>query len=814
MERTLGYFRFGFRQLRKDLSFTLTAVLTLALGIGSTTAIFSLVETVLLKPLPFPHSDSLVWITQEDHSLGAVVPESLSYPDFFDWRAQNHTLAGLASWKNADLTLTGVGPAQQLNGQVVSSNLFGVLGVTPALGRNFRSEEERAGNRAVLLSHALWQSRFGADPRIVGRAITLSGESYTVAGVMPKHFEFPIGSTATDIWTSIAPQAEGDDPATTGRGDDSLQVIGRLRSGVSVEQARAELSVIARNLAARYPDSNKWYTTAAVTPELREMVGDTRPALEVLLGAVLLVLLIACVNVAGLLLARGTRRSAEIALRGALGASRAEIVRQLLAESLLLALMGGVTGVALASLLLNAVVAFVPAAVPRLTEVSLNIPVLGFAAGVSLLTALLFGVLPAWRASQSQPALALSAGTRTIVGVRARHGLHSWLVVGETALGLVLLVGAGLLLRTFSAVLHANPGFDPQGVLTARFSMPEHRYNHDQKIQFVEQMLGRLALLPGVTSVSAGWPLPMSANLASISFTVQGHPVAAADHPSEAIGVTLPGYFSTLHIPLLKGRDFTSRDTAQSVPVAIVSQAFAEKYFPGVNPLGGTLRADEGDGVVGSGVPREIVGIVGDVKQQGLRVDAVPEYFVPWMQAVITNPYLCLGTPGNPAALEKAVRATVASMDPNMPLYRVRPLQDYVQRSAAQSRFQALILSGFAAMALLLAAVGLYGVLSYIVQQRSLELALRLAVGAQRGDILRLIVRRGVLLALAGEMAGLVVAVGATRFLTALLYRVKPLDLLTFSCVSLLLLFVALLATFAPAYRASRSDPMTILRAQ
>ncbi|HET6215472.1 MAG TPA: ABC transporter permease [Acidobacteriaceae bacterium] len=808
MRHILGYFRFGFRQLRKNPTFTVTAVIALALGIGSTTAVFSLVDAVLLKPLPFPHSDRLVWITQEDHSTGAVVPEILSYPDYFDWRAQNHTMSGLASWKGATLTLTGSGQPQELNVETVSSNFFRVLGAAPILGRDFRQDEELAGNRAVMLSYALWQSRFGADPRIAGRSIVLNGQPYTVTGVMPKNFEFPIRSTPTDVWSSIAPLAEGNHPETTNRGDDSLSVIGRLKPGVTVEQTRADLSVIARNLASRYSDTNKWYTTAAVTPELRQLVGDTRFALEILLSAVALVLLIACVNVAGLLLARGARRSAEIALRGALGASRAEIVRQLLAESVLLALIGGGAGIALAKVILTAVVALLPTAVPRLNEVSLNLPVLMFAVGVSLITGLLFGVLPALRISRLRPAVALREGMRSVASGHARHTLQNWLVIGETSLSLVLLVGAGLLLRSFSAALHAEPGFDPHGVLTARFSMPDSSYNHDQKIQFVQQLLGRLAVVPGVQSASAGWPLPMSASFATTSFTVQGHPVAQADHPSEAIGVTLPGYFSTLRIQLLAGRDFSPLDKAKSAPVAIVSQAFAKKYFPGANPLGLHLRSDE------DGAPREIVGVVGDVKQQGLTMNPVPQYFLPWTQVVITNPYICLRTSSNPSALENTVRAVVASMDADIPLYRVHPLDDYVLQSAAQSRFQALLLSGFAAIALLLAAVGLYGVLSYVVQQRGAELALRLAVGAQRSDILRLIVLRGMTLAFAGEAAGLVVAVCATRFLETLLYGVKPLDVVTFISVSLLLLFVALLASAAPAYRAAQTDPITTLRTE
>jgi predicted permease len=811
--RFFGKLRFGLRQLRRSPSFAVTAILTLALGIGATTAMFSLVDTVLLKPLPFPEPDRLVWITQHDHSIGATVPESLSYPDYFDWRAQNRTLAGLASYKNGFLTLTGMGPAQQLNSETVSSNFFQVLGAAPFLGRDFRPDEERAGNRAVMLSFAFWQSRFGSDRGIAGRTIVLDGESYTVAGVMPRSFQFPISSTSTDLWTSLAPNAEGATPATVQRGNDSLSIIGRLKPGVTAEQAAADLSAIARRLAAQYPNSNKWYLSAGVTPESREITGNTRVAFEVLFGAVVLVLLIACVNVAGLLLARGARRAGEMALRGALGATRGELIRQLLSESLLLSICGGLIGVLLAKGMLAAAVFVAPKSIPRMSQVSLNPWVLAFAVALSLLTGLLFGVLPALRGSRLRPALALREG-RTMVSARSRNGLQSWLVIGETALSLILLVGAGLLLRSFAAALRSDPGFDPHGVLTARFSMPETDYSRDRKIQVIQQLLPRLAALPGVASASAGWPMPMSASFATISFTVEGHPVALGDNPSEAIGVTLPGYFATMRIPLLAGRDFTAADTAKGEPVAIVSQAFANKYFPGVNALGKHLKSDVSDGLVPGGISRRIVGIVGDIKQRGLTVEPLPQYFLPWTQAVITNPYLCLRTSGNPAALENAVRTTLAGMDPNLPLYLVHPLDDYVAQSAAQSRFQAMLLSSFAVVALLLAAVGLYGVLTYIVEQRSGELALRLAVGARRADVLQLILKRGIALALIGEAAGLIVALSLTHSIAALLYGVKPLDALTFICVALLLLLVALISSFAPAYRAAQTDPMTTLRAQ
>jgi putative ABC transport system permease protein len=589
--------------------------------------------------------------------------------------------------------------------------------------------------------------------------------------------------------------------------------VGRLKPGVSIEQARADLSSVARGLATRYADSNKWDTAATVEPELEFEVGKTRPALLVLFGAVALLLLIACVNVAGLLLVRSSRRSGEIALRGALGASRWEIVRQLLAESVLLSVVSGLAGIVLASGILKAVAVLFPQALPRLAGVSLDLRVMAFAIGISVLTGIVFGVVPALRTSSLAPALALREGTRTVTGGRGQHRLQTWLVVAETALGLVLLVGAGLLIRSFVSAMRSDPGFDAHQVLTARFTLPETGYSHDRKIQFVEELIPRLNALPGVKSASAGWPLPMSQSFASVSFTVEGHPVAKADHPSEGIGVTLPGYFEALRIPLLAGRSFTKMDQAKSAPVAIINRAFAQKYFPGVNPIGKHMTADVGDDVVNHPV-REIVGVVGDVKQFGLNAEASPQYYLPWTQAVITNPYLVVRTTGDPAMLERAVKATVAGMDSSIPTYRVHPLEYYVSQAVAPARFQTLLLTSFAGIALLLAAVGLYGVLSYVVQQRALEIALRLAVGAQRGDVLRMILKRGMILASIGVVAGLAISFAVTRFIATLLYGVKPSDALTYCGMSLVLLAVAFVASVAPAYRAAKTDPMTTLRTQ
>jgi predicted permease len=582
---------------------------------------------------------------------------------------------------------------------------------------------------------------------------------------------------------------------------------------VSIEQAKADLSSVARGLAAQYSDTNKWYTTATVVPQLEYEVGKTRLALEVLFGGVGLLLLIACVNVAGLLLVRSSRRSGEIALRGALGASRSEIVLQLLTESVVLSLISGLAGIALASAILKEVVVLFPQALPRVADVSLDLRVMTFAIAVSLFTGVLFGVVPALRVSRLTPALALRDGTRTMTTGRGHHRLQTWLVIGETALGLVLLVGAGLLIRSFVSAMRSDPGFDAHQVLTARYTMSDASYNHDHKIAFVQELVSRLNALPGVKSASAGWPMPMSGSFASVSFTVEGHPLAKGDHPSEGLGVALPGYFETLRIPLISGRTFTSMDRTGSGQVVIVNQAFAKKYFSGVNPIGRHMTVDLGDGVVQHPV-REVVGVVGDVKEFGLASEAAPQYYLPWTQAVITEPYLCLRTTGDPAMLERAVKSTIAGMDSSIPSYRINPLEHYVSLATAPARFQTFLLTAFASIALLLAAVGLYGVLSYVVQQRALEIALRLAVGAHRGDVLRMILKRGMILAAIGVGAGLAISFAVTRFIATLLYGVKPFDAGTFVAMSLVLLAVAFVASATPAYRAAQTDPMTTLRTQ
>ena len=805
--------KFAMRQLRKNYGFALTATLTLALGIGATTAIFSLVNAVLLEPLPFPDPHRLLWLNQQNHSLAGIIPQTLSYPDFFDWRAQNRTFSGIASYTGGSTTLEWQGEARHLDAITVSGEFFQVLGVAPMLGRDFAANDEKPGNRAAMLSYSLWQSAFGSAPDITAKPIQLGGQSYSVAGVMPKNFEFPLGSPAPSLWISIAQDAEGKDAKTNQRGFEFLDVIGRLKPGVTLEQARADLNLLAGNIARQYPDTNKHFTSALVEPELEHLTGDTKPALRLLFGAVTLVLLIACANVAGLLLARGSRRGAEFALRASLGASRAAIVRQLLVESVALSLCGGIAGVALAFGLLRGMVRLMPLNIPRLEAAAIDARVLMFVVVVSVITGLLFGVLPAMRLSQLRPIHAMREGSRTLAGGRGEQRVHNALVVAQTAIGLVLLIGSGLLIRSFVSIQNVNPGFDPKHVLTARLEVSFDKLDHEQHLQFYEQVLARLSAVPGVQSASAGWPLPMSDTNASVSFSIVGRQTAKGDRPDESLALAMPGYFETMRIPLLSGRRFGEQDGTHGAPVMIVNQAFARKYFGRDNPLGQHIQVALGDGVIDHPV-REIVGVVGDTKRRGLTAAAEPQYYLPYAQALITNPYLTIRMNGDPAIVQGALRSIIQQIDKSVPVYQVSPLEDYLTKSAAQPRFQTLVVSCFAAIALLLAAVGLYGLLSYMVAQRTLEIGLRMALGAKRENVLGMVVWRGLTLSLIGLAAGLAISAVATRLLSGMLYDIRPSDPVTFLAMTGVLLVVSLAASSIPAYRAAQLDPLDALREQ
>jgi predicted permease len=823
MQTLLQDLRFAARQLRKNPGFAITTILTLALGIGAATAIFSLVNAVLLRPLPFPEQERLVWINntraprEGQKSENGVVPTVLSYPDFFDLRKQNRTLQYIAAYHDTSFSVSGGGDSKHVDGFIVSSDFFRALGVHPEFGRDFLPEDEKPGGRAVMLGHALWESQFGSDRAILGKNIDVAGLSYTVAGVMPAGFNFPIQTPAPQMWASLAVDAVDSsgsgEPITEQRGAHGLEVVGRLKPGVTTEQAQADLTVITRDLQKQYPKTNKRVLGTVVKPELEHVVGSTRGPLRLLFGAVGFVLLIACANVAGLLLARASRRRGEIAIRSALGASRTRVIRQIIVESLLIAVCGGVAGLLLSMTLLRVLLRFVPNEIPRLDQVGTDLRVFGFAFLTSILTGLLFGVLPALRISQMVPSAAMRENTRTTTGGRNQQHLHGALVVAETAIGLVLLVGSGLLIRSFVQVLHVDPGFDSRHVLLASLDLPDNRYPGDKSVQFFRELMPRVGALPGVQSVGAGWPLPLTGSLMRITFEIEGRPSAQGEEPAETVSIATPGFFKTLGIPVKQGREFAESDTRQAPKVMIVTESFARKYFPGENPIGKHVKPGFGDGYTNE-TTREIVGVVGDVKRMRLTGNETPEYYLPYAQATAGPPILVIRSTTDLSALSSAVRSEVAALDRNVPVYDVHSYEDLVARSAAQPRFQSMLLTSFAALALLLSAIGLYSVLSYMVAQRTLEIGVRMALGAQRSDVLALILRRGVGLAMLGLVVGMMLSVVLTRYMASMLYSIKPLDPTTLLSVTAILLVVSLIASTAPAWRAARLDPMKTPREQ
>jgi predicted permease len=799
-------FRFAWRRLRKSPGFTLGTVFTLALGIGSTTAMFSLVNSVLLRPLPFPNPDRLLFIVYDlpDDT------ETVSYPNFFDFRAQNHSLAELASYRASGSTLTGAGDARQLETEIVSANFFRTLGIAPMLGHDFSLADEQKNRHMAMLSWDLWQSAFGGRRDIVGEIVKLDGSPHVVAGVMPRGFSFPIKTPAPELWTTLSDDADGNRSMLEQRGAGFLSLVGRLKPGVPLAQAQADLGVIARNLAAQYVKENAEMTRMVVKPELEELIGDTRPALRVLFAAVGFVLLIACVNVAGLMLARVSRRRGEIALLAAVGARRGEIVRQILMESTILSVCGGLAGVLLAAWGADALLRLVPETVPRLANVSIDATVLAFALAISIATGILSGVLAAWKMSSVEPLIALRDAGRSVTSGRGQHFAQNSLVIAETALGVTLVIGAGLLIRSFLRIESIQPGFDAHNVLTARLAVPA---GHDTRIHFYDELKSQLAAIPGVEDVTASWPLPLSGSLFSISFEIEGRPTAPGHEPSEPMVVATPGFFGAMRIPIVTGREFTDADTTHSKPVMIVNQAFARKYFPGENAVGKNIKPGLGDGTILAPM-REVIGVAGDVKRGGLKEDFTPQYYLPWTQAVVTWPTLVIRTSTDPAAIAGALRAKVAALNPEVPVYQLRTMQETVYRAAAEPRFQTMLLTVFAAAALLLAALGLYAVLAYMVAQRTMEIGVRMALGAQRGDILSLILGRGIVLALGGIAMGLAASAALTHELSALLYGVQPLDPATFVSVSAILLLAGLTASLMPALNAARVDPMRALRDQ
>ncbi|HEV2664259.1 MAG TPA: ABC transporter permease, partial [Blastocatellia bacterium] len=804
--------RYGARMLLKNPGFTLIATLTLALGIGANTAIFSVVNAVLLHPLPFKEPDRLVTI------LEMKLPqfrESTANPgNFLDWKKQNTVFERLVAYTTPPFNLVGTGDPEQLRGMKVTDGFFAMLGAQPLLGRDFLPEEDRTGrNNVVILSHGLWQRRFGAAANIVNQTLTLSGQSYTVIGVMPATFQF--GGLSLDLWTPMAFTAQD---AQNHLGHFLAGILGQLKPGVTLEQARAEMTAIAERLAAQYPDTNTGWSVKLM-PLLEFTVRSIKRALLVLLGAVAFVLLIACANVANLLLARAAGRQKEIALRTALGAGRLRIIRQLLTESALLAAVGGAVGLLLAKGGMDLLLKLSPQNLPRMNGVSLDGRALAFTAAITLLTGLIFGLVPALPASKPNLNEAMKdAGRGSTEGAR-RQFVRNTLVVLEVASALAPLVGAGLLIKSFWQLQKVDPGFNPDNALTASVTMPRPKYQDNvQRVAFFQQLAEKVSALPSVQAAGILTPstaMPLSGGYVQ-AFEIQGRPPLppGANQNTNFYAVNTD-FFKAMGIPLLRGRLLTERDAGDAPRVAVVNETMAKNMFPDEDPLGRRIA------FTGSSNPEwyEIVGVVGDVKQYGLDQPTPMQTYEPYVQQppssqALSSMTLVVRTSGDPTNFTAAIRNAVLQVDKEQPLSNVRTLDQLLSTSIAQRRFSMLLLGVFAAVALVLAAVGIYGVLNYAVTQRMREIGIRMALGAGQRDVLKLVVSHGMLLTLLGVAAGLAGAFALTRLLTTLLFGVSPTDPLTFAVIALLLALVALLACWIPARRATRVDPIVTLRSE
>ncbi|HTH50079.1 MAG TPA: ABC transporter permease [Candidatus Limnocylindria bacterium] len=803
LEQFVQDIRFGGRMLARNRVFTVVAVATLALGIGANTAIFSFVNAILLRPLPYREPGQLVMLFESNAEEGSHrIP--LSPPVLLEWRRQTTLFEGLAAHREAGFNLTGHGQPGPLHGSQVSANTFALLGVRPVLGRDFRPEEETFGrHRVALLAQELWQDRFGGDPAIVGQTITLNDERFTVIGVMPPATFFPNNDMA--LWTPLAFAPD----EIAHRHSHNYTGYGRLKTGVSLRQARSELELDARRMAQADAPNQAW---GGALESLQEVtVADSRTMLLVLLGAVALVLLIACANIANLMLARSAARAREFGLRSALGAGRNRLIRQLLTESLLIAAMGGAGGLLVARAGLGVLVRLSPPDLPRIWEgIHLDGWALGFTTAVTVITAVAIGLVPALHTVSRRLARELNEGARSSGAGRGRQRFRVGLVIGEVALSLMLLIGAGLMLRSFGRLLSQNLGYNPERVVTMGMGLTEGRYpDLAAGVRFYDTVLDRARALPGVESAALVAGLPLNHWDAHVGVTVQGAPARAPGLGSAVNYAQIsPGYFQTLNIALLQGRDFAAQDRSGSPPVVIVNETFVREFALGPNPLGRRVTLSEGtDGA-------EIVGVVRDTKRSDLADRHQGEIYRPYRQNCWGQMSLVLRTTREPTELGHVIRAELDTIDRDVPLVDLATMDQIVSRSVAQRRLPLRLLGGFAGMALLLAAVGLYGVLAYGVAQRQQEIGIRMALGAQRSDVRRLIVGEGMRLVGWGIVLGLGGALALTRIISSLLYQVKPTDPGTIVGVSLLLAAVGLLACWLPARRAVRTDPMVALRAE
>ena len=806
--------RYGARMLLKSPGFTVVAVLTLALGIGANTAIFSVVNFVLLRPLEYANPDQLVMVWERNTKKGWNESPT-SFADFVDFR-DNAKSVELVAFTDTNFNLTGGDQPERVAGLRVSANLFSLLGVNPARGRWFAPGEDKPGaGHVLILSYGLWQRSFGGNSNLVNQTVQLNGQSYTVVGVMPPTFKFPPAFSATTTSEELISNADLWVPLTTDdvpliRNIRNLKMIGRLKAGVAPQQAQAEINSIASRLAREYPDVNAGLESVVI-PLHEQIVGDVREALLILLGAVVLVLLIACANIANLLLSKATARHKEIAIRTALGANRGRILRQLLTESTLLGLLGGVFGFLVAYAGSKTLVSFGSFSIPQLTDFSFDMKVPLFALVVSLLTSLIFGLAPAIDASNPNLNEALKEGGRSSSGGATRARLRNALVITEVALAVVLVTASGLMLRSFVRLQGTSSGLNPHNLITLELELPDIRYHAaQQQTLFQQQLLQRVGSLPGVQNAATVDNLPFSGNAFNTSFTIEGRPTGpTTETPRAYYRVISPDYFPAIGIELHKGNQFTDRDTAEQPGVAIVNETAAQRYWPGVDPLGKRIKRGRPE----SKNPwLTVIGIVSGSRQLSLKEGSQPEIYVPYLQNPGLTFTLVARTASDPRSLTGALRKEVLSADREIPAVNIKLMEELISNSVAKERFYVLLLAVFAVLALILAAVGVYGVMSYSVTLRTRDIGIRMALGARPVDIFKHIVGQALLLGLIGLGVGIVLAIASTRVMSSLLYGINATDPLTLAITSLVLLAVALLASYLPARRATRVDPLVTLR--
>jgi putative ABC transport system permease protein len=796
--------RFGIRSLLKRRGFTLVAVTTLALGIGATTAIFSVVNGLLLRPLPYRDEQRLVMLGQSNRKMG-VTREGVSPANFLDWREQARSFASVAAAEQWGYTLTDYGEPEAMRGWAVTKGFFEILGTNALIGRTLLPEEYEQEKKVAVISYGLWQRRFGGDTQIIGRQLTLNKEPTTVVGVMPPEFDYPHPANR-EVWGPR--QSRPNDPRI--RGGSLFRVVGRLRDGVTLEQAQQEMNGIAAQLGRQYPQTNS--DVGAVLVTLREqLVGQVRPALYILFGAVGLVLLIACANVASLLLVRASEREREFAVRAALGASGSRLLRQLLTESLLLSLLGGLGGILVSKGLIGVIVAMSPSNLP-LTQIQLNPVVLFFAVAVSLMTALIFGLAPAIQASRTSLQDVLRGGRSETAG-RRRQRIRQTLVISEIALALIVLVGAGLLVRSFVTLLHTDPGFTPDKGLALEVQLGT--LTVAERNVFVDQVLEKLAALPGVQAVAVSSALPFHDNQVALP-----SPIKISDRPTgpagtEPIALMIKAsedYFRALGVPLLQGRLFDQRDRGNAPTVVLINETMARRLWPAETPADGPIGRKISFTAAGQNLTAEIIGVVGAVRPTGFDSEPRPEFYLHYPQSPAGLVTVFVRTAGDPAMLLSSVKAEIREVNRNQAFLSVNTIAQLVDKTTAQRRFNLLWLGAFAVLALVLATVGLYGLISFSTVQRTKEIGVRMALGAQQRDVLRLVMREGISLALIGVTLGLVTVAAASRLMKSLLFGVSSTDPLTFACTAVLLTSVALLACYIPARRATKVDPLVALR--